>query len=154
MKKYCTVLCRAPSPWHPMELWWILIGTLWILLFHFKKVYWQTNTYTSMGHLILVNQYKRLYNDDHLLCIVYASSQFQDIAGFLWRHCINDMTGLVYTHPHWASMSASGIFVFNTNWLFWLSVISRVLFLHICPLFCTFINHRVFFVQLASKQSS
>ena len=57
-------------------------------------------------------------------------------------------------HP--SSLSFTGClwnFVFNTNWLFWLSVISRVLFLHICPLFCTFINLRVFFAHLLKNCS-
>ena len=57
-------------------------------------------------------------------------------------------------HP--SSLSFTGClwnFVFNSNWLFWLSVISRVLFLHIYPLFCTFINHRVFFAHLLKNCS-
>ena len=52
-------------------------------------------------------------------------------------------------HP--SSLSFTGCFwnfVFNTNWLFWLSVILRLLFLHICPLFCTFVNHHMFFAHL------
>ena len=52
-------------------------------------------------------------------------------------------------HP--SSLSFTGClwnFIFNTNWLFWLSIISRVLFLHICPLFFTFINHHMFFTHL------
>ena len=57
-------------------------------------------------------------------------------------------------HP--SSLSSTGClcnFVFNTNWLFWFSVISRVLFLHICPLFCIFINLRVFFAHLLKNCS-
>ena len=57
-------------------------------------------------------------------------------------------------HP--SSLSFTGClwnFVFNTNWLFWLSVILRVLFLHICPLFCTFTNHYMFFDHLLKNCS-
>ena len=63
----------------------------------------------------------------------------------------------IHDMVHWASsLSFTGClcnFVFNTNWLFWLSVISRVLFLHICPLFCIFINLRVFFAHLLKNCS-
>ena len=34
------------------------------------------------------------------------------------------------------------------HWLFWLSITSRVLFLYICLLFCTFIIHHTFFDHL------
>ena len=53
----------------------------------------------------------------------------------------------------WPSTGWLWNFVFNTNSLFWLSVTSRVLFLQICPLFFTFINHHVFFAHLLKNCS-
>ena len=53
----------------------------------------------------------------------------------------------VLTGLHWLPLE------FCTNWLFWLSVISRVLFLYICLLFCTFVNHHAFFAHFLKNCS-
>ena len=79
-------------------------------------------------------------------CILYNLQRVQNCSA---RLIVKKRKHEPILHP--SSLSFTGClwnFIFNTNWLFWLSIILRVLFLHICPLFFTFINHHVFFTHL------
>ena len=65
---------------------------------------------------------------------------------FLVTFILCTLWNVVFLHP--SSLSFTGCLwnlVFNAGWWFWLSVFSRVLFLHVCLLFRLLVNHHVFF---------